>query len=511
MLDTDIREQLEGYMQYLEHDVQITLSVGTDADSTEMKEFIMDVAALSPKLSVAEGKLERTPCFSLGRKDGTSRVFFAGTPFGHEFNSFILALIQVSGHPPKEEAELLEQAKNLQGEYHFETYVSLSCQNCPDVVQALNLLSILNPNVTHTMIDGVIFRKEAEGKGIRNVPSVYLNGKHFSTGRMGLKEFMEKLSGVSDISQLENKAAFDVLIIGGGPAGSSAAIYAARKGIRTGILAEQFGGQLKDTVGIENFISVNYIEGADLSAHLESHVKAYDVDVMKSQLAKGIEKRDGVFEVPLESGAVIKSRTVIVATGAGWRHVNVPGEERLQTKGVAYCPHCDGPLYKGREVAVIGGGNSGIEAAIDLAGIAKHVTVLEFLPELKADAVLQEKLKSLDNVTVFTNVETKEITGKDEVDGITYKHRETGEESHIGLKGVFVQIGLVPNTSWLADTLEKNNRGEIVVNSRNETNLPGVFAAGDCTDSPYKQIIISMGSGATAALSAFDYLIRNPS
>jgi alkyl hydroperoxide reductase subunit F len=435
-------------------------------------------------------------------------VVFAGVPLGHEFTSLVLALLQVSGRAPKVSDMTIEQIKALKGEYHFETYISLSCHNCPEVVQALNLMSILNPGITHTMIDGAAYQSEVESKDIMAVPSVYLNGEFFGSGRMSLEEILERIGSVPPDHDFANKEPYDVLVVGGGPAGASAAIYAARKGIRTGIVADRFGGQVHDTLGIENLISIGYIEGPKLAATLEEHVKSYDVDIMSSNRAKSLEKKE-LIEVILENGSVLKSKTVILSTGARWRNVGVPGEAKFKNKGVAYCPHCDGPLFKGKDIAVIGGGNSGIEAAIDLAGIVNHVTVLEFMPELKADAVLQQRLYSLSNVTVIKNVQTKEITGNDKVDGISYSNRENGEISHIELQGVFVQIGLAANTDWLGDSVERNRMGEIVVDSHNATNVPGVFAAGDCTDSHYKQIIISMGSGATAALSAFDYLIRN--
>lgn len=398
--------------------------------------------------------------------------------------------------------------KKISGEYHFESYISLTCHNCPDVVQALNMMSVLNPNITHTMIDGAAYKAEVESKNIMAVPTVYLNGESFGSGRMTLEEILAKMGSGTDASEFADKEPFDVLVVGGGPAGASAAIYTARKGIRTGVVAERFGGQVLDTMSIENFISVKATEGPKLAASLEEHVKEYDIDVMNLQRAKRLEKKD-LFELELENGAVLKSKTVILSTGARWRNVNVPGEQEFKNKGVAYCPHCDGPLFEGKDVAVIGGGNSGIEAAIDLAGIVNHVTVLEFAPELKADEVLQKRLYSLPNVTVVKNAQTKEITGDQSVNGITYVDRETGEEKHVELQGVFVQIGLVPNTEWLEGTVERNRMGEIIVDKHGATSVPGLFAAGDCTDSAYNQIIISMGSGATAALGAFDYLIRN--
>ncbi|EJW18600.1 alkyl hydroperoxide reductase subunit F [Paenibacillus alvei] len=507
-LDQDIKAQLEQYLQLLEGDIVLKVSAGSDDASSEMLSLVEELANMSSRITVEKTQLSRTPSFSVNRVGEETGVTFAGTPLGHEFTSLVLALLQVSGRAPKVEQNVIDQIKSIRGEYKFETYISLSCHNCPDVVQALNLMSILNPGITHTMIDGAVFKEEVESKDVMSVPSVYLNGEFFGGGRMTVEEILAKLGTAPDASEFDNKEPFDVLVVGGGPSGASAAIYAARKGIRTGIVAERFGGQVNDTLGIENFISVKYTEGPQLVANIENQVKEYNIDVMKLQRAKRLEKKD-LIEVELENGAVLKSKTVIVSTGARWRNIGVPGEAEFKNKGVAYCPHCDGPLFTGKDVAVVGGGNSGIEAAIDLAGIVRHVTVLEFAPELKADAVLQDRLYSLPNVTVLKNVQTSEITGTDKVDGISYIDRATGETKHVELQGVFVQIGLVPNTDWLADTVERTRMGEIVVDSHGATNIPGVFAAGDCTNSPYKQIIISMGSGATAALGAFDYLIRN--
>jgi NADH-dependent peroxiredoxin subunit F len=507
-LDQEIKAQLAQYLELLEGDVVLKISAGSDEASQEMEALVDEIAKMSARITVEKTELPRTPSFSVNRVGEDTGVTFAGTPLGHEFTSLVLALLQVSGRAPKVEQSVIDQIKSISGEYKFETYVSLSCHNCPDVVQALNLMSIFNPGITHTMIDGGVFKEEVERKEIMSVPSVYLNGEFFESGRMTVEEILAKMGSTVDASEFDNKAPYDVLVVGGGPAGASAAIYAARKGIRTGIVAERLGGQVNDTLGIENFISVNYIEGPQLVAKLEEQVKEYGIDVMKLQRATRLDKND-LIEVELENGAVLKSKTVILSTGARWRNMGVPGEAEFKNKGVAYCPHCDGPLFAGKDVAVVGGGNSGIEAAIDLAGIVKHVTVLEFAPELKADAVLQDRLYSLPNVTVLKNVQTKEITGTDKVDGISYIDRATEETHHIELQGVFVQIGLVPNTDWLGDMVERTRVGEIVVDSHGATNLPGVFAAGDCTNSAYKQIIISMGSGATAALGAFDYLIRN--
>ncbi|EKN64611.1 alkyl hydroperoxide reductase subunit F [Schinkia azotoformans] len=507
ILDNEIKAQLEQYLQLMEGEVHINLSVGADDVSRDMTALVEELAAMSPKIQVEKTTLDRTPSFSINRIGENTGITFAGIPLGHEFTSLVLALLQVSGRAPKVDQKLINQIKNIKGNYRFETYASLSCHNCPDVVQAFNVMSLLNPSITHTMIDGAAFKEEVESKNIMAVPTVHLNGEFFSSGRMSLEEILAKLGNTPDASEFANKDPFDVLIVGGGPAGASAAVYAARKGIRTGIVADRFGGQILDTLGIENFISVNYTEGPKLAASLEEHVKEYDVDIMNLQRARRIEKKDFI-EVELENGAVLKSKTVILSTGARWRNAGVPGEEEFKNKGIAYCAHCDGPLFAGKHVAVIGGGNSGVEAAIDLAGIVKHVTLLA-RSVLRADPVLQDRVMSLPNVTIIQNAQIKEITGTDKVNGITYINCETNEEEHIELHGVFVQIGHVANTEWLEGTVELNKHGEIIIDKNGATNIPGVFAAGDCTDTPYKQIIVSMGSGAIAALGAFDYLIRH--
>lgn len=508
ILDAQIKSQLEQYLQLLEGDVLLQVSAGSDKVSTDMVDLVEELSAMSPRIQMERTELERTPSFSVTRPGEETGITFAGIPLGHEFTSLVLALLQVSGRAPKADEKTMEQIKALEGTYHFESYISLSCQNCPEVVQSLNLMSVLNPNITHTMIDGAAFKEEVESKDIMAVPTVFLNGESFASGRMSLEELLAKLGSAPDASEFDGKEPFDVLVVGGGPAGASAAIYAARKGIRTGIVAERFGGQVMDTLSIENFVSVKHTEGPKFAASLEEHVKEYDIELMNLQRAKRLEKKE-LFELELENGAVVKGKTVILSTGARWRNIGVPGEEELKNKGVAYCPHCDGPLFAGKDVAVIGGGNSGVEAAIDLAGITNHVTVLEYNAELKADSVLQDRLKSLPNVTVLTNARTQEITGTDKVNGLSYIDLQTGEEKHVELSGVFVQIGLVPNTDWLGDFVERTAHGEIVIDQRGATNMPGVFAAGDCTNIPYKQIIISMGSGATASLSAFDHLIRS--
>ena len=508
VLDQDIKAQLSQYLQLMESDVRIKASAGDDPVSGDLLDLLEEIASLTPRIKIERAKLPRTPSFSIERAGEDSRITFAGIPLGHEFNSLVLALLQVSGRAPKVAQPMIDQIKALQGEYHFETYVSLTCHNCPEVVQALNLMSVLNPGITHTMVDGAAFQAEVQAKNVLAVPVVYLNGELFSGGRLSIEDILAKLGVRSDVSELAAKAPFDILVVGGGPAGASAAIYAARKGIRTGIVVDRFGGQVQDTLGIENFISVKYTEGPQLAASLEEHLREYRIDVLKPQRCRRLAKQD-LIELELENGAVLQSKAVIVATGARWRAIGVPGEAEFKNKGVAYCPHCDGPLFKGKRVAVIGGGNSGIEAAIDLAGIVEHVTVLEFMPELKADVVLQQRLARLPNVTVLRNVQTTEISGTDRVDGLSYIDRSTKEAHHLELQGVFILVGLIPNTDWLKDTVERNRCGEIVVDSHGATNVPGVFAAGDCTDSPYKQIVIAMGSGANAALGAFDYLIRN--
>lgn len=508
ILDGDMKAQLTQYLELLEDDILLKVSVGSDDISKDMLSLVNELAELSSKIKVEKTELERTPSFSVNRVNEDTGIVFAGIPLGHEFTSLVLALLQVSGRAPKIDQEVIDQIKELDGEYHFETYVSLTCQNCPEVVQALNMMSVLNSNVTHTMIDGAVNKEEVERLNIMAVPTAYLNGEEFGGGRMTVEEILAKLGSGPDASELADKDPFDVLIVGGGPGGASAAIYAARKGIRTGIVADRVGGQVLDTATIENFISVNKTEGPRLAADLEAHMKDYDIDIMNLQTATAL-KKNGLVEVELENGAVLKSKSVIISTGASWRKVGVPGEEEFRNKGVAYCPHCDGPLFEGKRVSVIGGGNSGVEAAIDLSGIVEHVTLIEYGPELRADSVLQDRLNKLPNVTIIKNAQTTEITGDDNVNGLTYKDLTTDQIEHIELDGVFVQIGLVPNTNWLGDAVERNKHGEIMVDRLGQTNVPGVFAAGDCTDEAYKQIIISMGAAATAALSAYDYIGRH--
>jgi alkyl hydroperoxide reductase subunit F len=515
MLDAHLKNQLQGYLQRISEPVEIVASVDEGDKSREMIELLNDIESMSALVSIdLHGEeAQMKPSFALRRPGAAPHVRFAGVPMGHEFTSLVLALLQAGGYPPKIDAGMIEQIRALDGDFCFETVVSLTCQSCPDVVQALNAMAALNPNIRHTMIDGAIFQDEAERRQVMAVPAVFLNGKPFGHGRMELSEIVGKLDAAAaqrEAHKLSAKAPFDVLVVGGGPAGAAAAIYSARKGIRTGIVAERLGGQLLDTVGIENFISVKETEGHKLATGLEQHVTTYDVDVMNSQRAEGLAVGN-LIEVKLVGGAKLVARAVIIATGARWREIDVPGEREYRSRGVAYCPHCDGPLFKGKRVAVIGGGNSGVEAAIDLAGLVSHVTLIEFDAQLRADAVLTLKLQSLANVTVITAAQTTQVIGDGQrVVALEYKERSSGKLRKLELAGVFVQIGLVPNTDWLKGTVKLSARGEVEVDARGQTSVPGVFAAGDCTAVPYKQIVIAMGEGAKASLSAFDHLIRLP-
>ena len=518
MLDDTLKAQLQAYLERVTHPFEISASLGDDAGSRDLLQLLQEITAMSDKISLrTDGQDERRPSFSLQRAGSEQRLRFAALPLGHEFSSLVLALLWVGGHPPKVAPDLIEQVRNLDGAYSFEVYMSLSCHNCPDVVQALSLMAVLNPRVSTVVIDGALYQDEVKRREIMAVPSVYLNGQPFGSGRMTLEEIVAKLdSGAAarDAAKLNAKAPYDVLIVGGGPAGAAAAVYAARKGIRTGVAAERFGGQVNDTLAIENYISVPETDGPRFAAALEAQVKAYEVEVMNLQRADKLIPAavpGGLIEVQLAHGATLRSKTVILSTGARWRNVNVPGEQEYRNKGVAYCPHCDGPLFKGKRVAVIGGGNSGVEAAIDLAGIVAQVTLLEFGDALRADAVLVNKLSSLPNVTVHTSAQTTEFTGAEgKLNGLSYTDRVSGAHRHIALEGVFVQIGLVPNTEWLRGVVELSRVGEVIVDAKGATSVPGVFAAGDCTTVPFKQIVIAAGDGAKAALGAFDQLMRMP-
>ena len=518
MLDTHIQAQLKAYLERLQRPIELVASLDDRPASAEMRELLTEIAALNDKVTARfDGTDARRPSFQITPLGADMGLRFAAIPMGHEFTSLVLALLQAGGHPPKVEPDVIEQIKALEGDFVFETYMSLSCHNCPDVVQALNLMAVLNPRIRHVAVDGGLFQDEVEQRQIMAVPSVFLNGQPFGNGRMEIAEILKKVdtgSAARDAAKLGQKGAFDVLIVGGGPAGAAAAVYAARKGIKTGVVAERFGGQTLDTLGIENYVSVLETQGPKFAAALEAHARVYDVDIMNGQRVAALEPaahEGGEISVTLDNGAVLKSRSVILSTGARWKNVNVPGEAEYRNKGVAYCPHCDGPLFKGKNVAVIGGGNSGVEAAIDLAGVVGHVTVIEFADQLKADAVLVNRLKSLANVDIHTHAQTLEITGDGhKVDGLVFKNRGDGSQHRLPLAGVFVQIGLVPNTEFLKGTVELSKYGEIIVDAKGATSVPGVYAAGDATTVPFKQIIIAAGDGAKAALSAFEHLIRTP-
>jgi alkyl hydroperoxide reductase subunit F len=518
MLDANLQTQLKAYLEKLTQPIELVASLDDGGESRELEALLQEIATLSDKITYERRDDDvRKPSFAINRVGTDIGVRFAAIPLGHEFTSLVLALLQVGGHPPKLSDDLIAQVRELDlsandGALRFETFMSLSCQSCPDTVQALNLMSVLNPNIQHVAIDGALYQQEVEAREIMSVPTIFLNGQPFDQGRMTIEQILAKLdTGAAGraVEQIKSKTPFDVLVVGGGPAGAAAAIYAARKGIRTGIAAERFGGQVLDTMAIENFISVSYTEGPKLATALEQHVNEYDVDVMNLQLAQKLVPGKELIEVQLANGAALKAKTVILSTGARWRQMNVPGENEYRNKGVAYCPHCDGPLFKGKRVAVIGGGNSGVEAAIDLAGIVSHVTLIEFDTQLRADAVLQRKLHSMPNVRVITNAQTTEVLGDgSKVTGLVYKDRAGGDSHRLELEGIFVQIGLLPNTEWLKGTVALSPRGEIIVDDRGQTSIPGVFAAGDATTVPYKQIVIAMGEGSKAALSAFDHLIR---
>ncbi len=516
MLDDSLKAQLQQYLGLLRQPIRLIATLDDSETGADMRQLLETIVSLSDKVTLdTSGSDARKPSFVVARAGENQGVRFAGLPLGHEFTSLVLALLWTGGHPPKVEQEVLDSIKALDGDFRFEVYMSLTCHNCPDVVQALSLMAVFNLKVQTTVIEGGAFQKEVEERQIMAVPMVFLNGEVFASGRMSVEEIVAKLdtgAASRDAAKLSAKAAFDVLIVGGGPAGAAAAVYAARKGIRVGVAAERFGGQVNDTLAIENYISVLETDGPKFAAALEAQVRHYGVDIMNLQRAAKLVPAgaDGLVQVEMDNGASLKAKTVILSTGARWRNVNVPGEAEYKNKGVAYCPHCDGPLFKGKRVAVIGGGNSGVEAAIDLAGIVEHVTLVEFADQLKADAVLVNKLKSLPNVSIHVNAQTTEITGESgKVNGLRYKDRASSEEHHVPLAGVFVQIGLVPNTEWLKGTVELSKFGEIVVDAKGHTNVPGVFAAGDCTTVPYKQIVIAAGEGAKAALSAFDHLIRS--
>lgn len=518
MLDAAMQQQLTTYLANLREPVELVATLGDDAKSARTRELLDGIAALHDLVSARfDGTDGSKPSFAIRRAGDPERsVRFAGLPMGHEFTSLVLALLWAGGHPPKVDADLIEQVRALDGDFDFEMYFSLTCHNCPDVVQALVLMALENPRISATLIEGGAFADEVEKRGVMAVPATFLNGEPFYNGKMELAEILARLDSGAETKAAEKLSAqepFEVLVIGGGPAGAAAAIYTARKGFRTGIAAERFGGQLHDTLGIENLPGTAYTEGPKLASELERQVGANDIETMNLARATKLvpaNQSGGLHTVELANGGTLKARSLILATGARWRELGVPGEAEYRNKGVAYCPHCDGPLFRGKRVAVVGGGNSGVEAAIDLAKIASHVTLIEYDTKLRADAVLQAKLQSFANVEIVTNAQTTEITGADgRVNGLVLKDRQSGEDRRIELEGVFVQIGLVPNTDWLQGSgIKLSPHGEIVTNGEGRTNLAGVLAAGDVTTVPHKQIVVAMGDGASAGLAAFDYLIR---
>ncbi len=517
MLDAATTAQLTTLLEKVTKPIELVASLDDSPKSAELATFLSETAALSDKVSYRRADDDpRRPSFRIERTGTDVRVQFAAIPMGHELSSYVLALLQVGGHPVKVSDEVVAAIAALDGDYRFETYMSLSCQNCPDVVQAINTMSVINPRIVATAIDGALYQDEISDRKILAVPTVYLNGEVFDSGRMGIEQILAKLdtgAAAREADRMAAKQPFDVLVVGAGPAGATAAIYAARKGIRTGLAAGRFGGQLLDTMAIENFISVPHTEGPKLAAALEAHVREYEVDIMAASEAVELlpaEQPGRLTGIRFANGALVQARTVVLSTGARWRLMNVPGEQEYRNKGVTFCPHCDGPLFKGKRVAVIGGGNSGVEAAIDLAGVVGHVTLLEFDDRLRADDVLQRALYKLSNVDVILGAATTEVAGDgDRVTALRYDDRETGASHEVELEGVFVQIGLLPNTDWLKGAVELSERGEIVIDAAGRTSAPGVFAAGDCTTTPFKQIVIALGAGATASLSAFDHLIRH--
>ncbi|PKZ17627.1 alkyl hydroperoxide reductase subunit F [Anaerococcus octavius] len=515
MLENNLKQQLAQYLDMLKTEVTIGLSVSQDESSKKVKEFVEEVAELSDKIKVEEKELTYTPSFEIKGDFDHGRIVFAGVPLGHEFASFALAMLQAGGIEPKVDEATKKRIESIEAS-DFETIVSLSCHNCPDVVQALNIMAILNPNVNHTMIEGSMFQDIAEDRDVLAVPAIFKDGQFFEGGKQTMDTLLDKIAGGKSADDFADKAAFDVLIIGGGPAAATAAVYAARKGVSTGLVASDFGGQVVETLGIENIPGFKYTEGPSFMGQMEEQVTALGVDIMTGTLAQNIKESENssqdlrLIEVELDNGAKLEARSVVIATGARWRLLGIPGEIEFRNKGVAYCTHCDGPLFKGKKIAVIGGGNSGIEAAIDLAAMVEHVTVIEFLPELKADQVLQDKLASLGNVEVIKNAQTTGLYGENKLQRLEYLDRETNEEHAIDVEGCFIQVGLVPNTDWLKESdVELTDRGEIIVNPDGSTSLESVYAAGDATNSLFKQIVIAAGSGATAALGAFNYLMRN--
>lgn len=519
MLDQTILQQLREIFQSL--DAQYTFRLIVDSsrpEAEEMRAFLADVASTSGHLTCELNQTfqDNSLEFALLKNGEETGITFRGIPNGHEFTSLLLAVLNADGKGKNLPDEgITRRIRTLQGDICLQTYVSLTCTNCPDIVQTLNIMALLNPNIRHEMVDGALFQNEVDKLKIQAVPSVYANGKLIHVGRSSLGELLEKLEecysaeeGSNDCGLVQRE--FDALVVGGGPAGASASIYLVRKGLRVGMVAERIGGQVKETVGIENLISIPYTTGNELADNLRTHLTRYPIELFENRRVEHTELKGRMKQIITKGGEVFSAPSVIIATGAGWRHLNVPGESEYIGRGVAFCPHCDGPFYAGKEVAVVGGGNSGIEAALDLAGICKKVTIIEFMDALKADQVLQDKVRSLPNVEVLTYTQTTQVVGNGEkVTAIRLKNRENGEERELPLDGIFVQIGLSANSQAFQGDLKMSRIGEILIDEHCRTNLPGVYAAGDVSSVPYKQIIIAMGEGAKAALSVFEDRIHN--
>lgn len=508
MLDTTLKVQTQQYLELLEGPVQLAMHIDESEHGKELEAFVKEICSWSDKLSYTyDEMIPYVPAFRLDPAGNKGRVTFAGVPVGHEYNSFILALIQTSGRTPNLPENTIQVVRQVSQTIQLTTYVSLTCHNCPDVVQSLNSLAILNPNISHTMVNGAWFKEEVEAQSIMAVPAVYKDGEFFLSGKQTLTELLAALD-IQEDEQVMTDTLYDVLVVGGGPAGVSAALYTARKGVKTALVVKEFGGQINETLAIENIVGIPTVEGPALSTQFEQQIRSLDIDIIEGHFVQDIEQAEADEKVIiLDNKRQIKAKTIIVATGSHWRHLNVPGEQEFKNKGVAYCPHCDAPLFADKRVAVVGGGNSGVEAALDLAGIAKEVTLLQYNHELTADDILKQRVEQMSNVNVLTDAQTLSIDGETHVTGLTYRDLEHKKEVSLELDGVFIQIGLMPNTAWVKDRLDLNERGEIKVDKTGATSVPGIFAAGDCTDSAYKQIVISMGSGATAAISAFNYLM----
>lgn len=518
MLDALIIEQLKFVYEVLENEITLVVARSEHQKQTDLMTLVTELASTSPKIIVRESdENSAVPKLTLEYQGKQTGVTFLGVPGGHEFTSLVLAILNSDGKGKLPDEAIKNRIKKIKGPIELRTFISLSCENCPEVVQALNFMALLRDDFRHTMIDGEHFQDEITRLGIQGVPSVMKGDKLLSSGKIGLIDLiatLEKEFGTdeSEKTVIENPdlGNFDVVVVGAGPAGASAAIYSARKGLKTAIIAERIGGQVQDTKGIENLISVKYTEGPQLAAQLFQHISAYDVKILEHRRVKTVLPEGNVKKLELESGEYLTTKSLIVATGAKWRELGIPGEKEYLGRGVAFCPHCDGPYFKGKDIAVIGGGNSGVEAAIDLAGIVKSVTLFEFAPELKADKVLVNKLEGLPNVKIIKNARTSRVIGDNgKVTALEYEDRATGQFKDVDLDGVFVQIGLVPNSGFMKGVVETNKFGEIVVDEKCRTNVPGIYAAGDVTTVPYKQIIIAMGEGAKAALTSFeDIMLR---